>query len=401
MRKRRELDQKRFKISSENQTYLVEMIQSIKDIKLNNAERQKRWIWEGIQAKLLKFRIQSLALSQYQSLGSIAINQTKGILISYFSVRAVIDDEISFGAMMSIQYIVGMVSSPVESLIGFMQGYQDAKISVERINEIYEAASEEDIEREYLRVLPKCRTIELRNISFRYFGSGSELIFDQLNLKFYEGRTTAIVGPSGSGKTTILRLLMRFYSYESGDIFIGNKKLDSIDFSFWRDSCGCVLQENYIYSDTILRNIVIDDDFIDSERLEIAIRVSNLSGFIDNEPFGLNTKIGTSGKGISQGQRQRIMIARAVYKNPSYIFLDEATSSLDANNEKEIIENFHKFCVNRTVVIVAHRLSTVRYVDNIIVLDKGKVVEEGTHNDLVSLRGKYFELIKNQLELCD
>lgn len=399
MKYRRQLDEKRFKIASENQTYMVEMIQSIKDIKLNNAQKQKRWGWEALQAKLFKFKVESLALSQYQSIGSMAINQAKGILITYISAKAVIDGEITLGGMMAIQYIVGMVSNPVESLLEFMQSYQDAKISLERLNEIYEAEEEENIQNDYLTHLPDNKTIEIRNLTFRYFGAGNDPIFTKLNLTFPEGKTTAIVGTSGSGKTTIIKLLLRYYNPEEGEILIGGKKLDQIDFGLWRDSCGSVLQENYVYADTIERNIAINDEFADRELLNDAINVANMNEFIADEPFGLATKIGTAGKGISQGQRQRLMIARAVYKNPAYIFLDEATNSLDANNEKQIVEKLDQFFNNRTVIVVAHRLSTVKNADNIIVLEKGTVVEQGTHQELTALRGSYFELVKNQLEL--
>ncbi|WP_316820457.1 peptidase domain-containing ABC transporter [Pedobacter gandavensis] len=399
MKYRRELDHKRFKIASENQTYMIEMIQSVKDIKLNNAQKQKRWGWEALQGKLFKFKVQSLSLSQYQAIGSMAIDQAKSILITYISAKAVIDGEITLGGMMAIQYIVGMVSSPVGSLLGFMQSYQDAKISLERLNEIYETEEEENIQENYLTQLPDNKTIEIKNLTFRYFGAGNDPVFSKLNLTFPEGKTTAIVGTSGSGKTTILKLLLRFYDYEEGDIFVGGKKLNQIDFSLWRESCGSVLQDNYVYADTIERNIAINDEYPDKEKLNHAILIANLEEFISEQPFGLATKIGTGGKGISQGQRQRLMIARAVYKIPEFIFLDEATNSLDANNEKVIIENLDKFFKNRTVIVVAHRLSTVKNADNIIVIEKGEIMEQGTHIALTEKRGKYFELVKNQLEL--
>ncbi len=399
MKYRRELDHKRFKIASENQTYMVEMIQSMQDIKLNNAQKQKRWGWEALQAKLFKFKVESLALSQYQSVGSMAINQAKGILITYISAKAVIDGDITLGGMMAIQYIVGMVSNPVESLLGFMQSYQDAKISLERLNEIYETEEEEDFRKDYLTKLPEDRTIELRNLTFRYYGAGNEPVFSKLNLSFPSGRTTAIVGASGSGKTTILKLLLRYYNPEEGEILVGGKRLDQIDFSLWRDSCGSVLQENFVYADTIERNIAINDEFPNEEKVQNAVHIANMEEFIQDEPFGLATKIGTAGKGISQGQRQRLMIARAVYKDPAFIFLDEATNSLDANNEKQIVEKLDRFFDQRTVIVVAHRLSTVRNADNIIVLEKGEVVEQGTHSELTAKKGKYYELVKNQLEL--
>lgn len=399
MKYRRELDHRRFKISSENQTYMVEMIQSIKDIKLNNAQKTKRWGWEALQAKLFKFKIRSLALSQYQSAGSMAINQAKGILITFISAKAVIDGDITLGGMMAIQYIIGMISNPVEQFLGFMQSYQDAKISLERLNEIYETQEEEEVKRDYSNSLPQNRTIEVRNLTFRYYGAGNEPIFTHLNLSFPEGKTTAIVGASGSGKTTILKLLLRFYEYEEGEIVVGNRKLDQLSFNLWRDSCGFVLQDNFVYADTIEKNITINEEYPDEKRLEKAINIANLTEFVDEQPFGLATKIGTAGKGISQGQKQRLMIARAVYKEPDYLFFDEATNALDANNEKEIINKLNQFFEQRTVVVVAHRLSTVRNADNIIVLEKGEVVEQGNHEELTALKGKYYELVKNQLEL--
>lgn len=378
---------------------MVEMIQSVKDIKLNNAQKQKRWGWEALQAKLFKFRVESLALSQYQSIGSMAISQVQGILITYISAKAVIDGEITLGGMMAIQYIVGMISNPVMQLLGFMQSYQDAKISLERLNEIYETEDEESLQKDYLNHLPDNKTIEMRNVTFRYFGAGNEPIFNKLNLTFPQGKTTAIVGTSGSGKTTILKLLLRFYEYEGGEILVGGKNLNQLSFSAWRETCGSVLQDNYVYADTIERNIAVNDDMVDQEQLKRAIEIACLDDFVADQPFGLATKIGTSGKGISQGQGQRLMIARAVYKEPSFIFLDEATNSLDANNEKAIVENLDKFFKNRTVVVVAHRLSTVKNADNIIVLEKGEIVEQGTHQELTAKKGHYYELVKNQLEL--
>lgn len=399
MKYRKELDNKRFKISSENQTYMVEMIQSMKDIKLNNAQKQKRWGWETLQARLFKFKIKSLALSQYQSAGSMAINQIQGILITYISAKAVIDGQITLGGMMAIQYIVGMISNPVETLLSFMQSYQDAKISLERLNDIYGSNEEEDINKEYINSLPENKTIEIRDLTFRYYGAGNEPVLSKLNLIFPEGKTTAIVGMSGSGKTTILKLLLRFYDYEKGEILVGGKKLEQISIALWRDNCGSVLQDNYVYADTIEKNIAVNDEFPKEENITKAIKIANLEDFIIEQPYGLETKIGTAGKGISQGQRQRLMIARAVYKEPAFILLDEATASLDANNERYIIENLERFFRNRTVIVVAHRLSTVKNADNIIVLDKGQVIEQGTHNELTKKRGHYFELVKNQLEL--
>lgn len=399
MNPRRILDEQRFQIAAENQTYTVEMIQSIRDIKLNNAEKQKRWKWEALQARLFNFKVRSLTLSQYQTIGSMAINQAKGILITYISAKAVIDGEITLGSMMAIQYIVGMASQPVESILGFMGAYQDAKISLERLDEIYNAEEEEAINKEYLNELPKSKTIEIKDLTFGYFGAVGKPLFRNLNLVFPESKTTAIVGASGSGKTTILKLLLRFYNNEAGEILIGGKKLDRINFFTWRDRCGSVMQENYLYADTIENNIAVGEDYPDRSRIEQAIEIANLTDFIDEQPFGLDTKIGTAGKGVSQGQRQRLMIARAVYKNPDYLFLDEATNALDSENESQIMDKLNTFYTGRTVIIVAHRLSTVKNADNIIVLNNGEIVEQGNHEELTALRGFYFNLVKNQLEL--
>ncbi|MGV3761921.1 peptidase domain-containing ABC transporter [Parapedobacter sp.] len=399
LKRRRELDHKRFAIASDNQTHIVELVGAMQEIKLNNSERQKRWIWEGIQARLFKFKVKSLALSQYQQAGSMAINQLKGILITFMSAKAVIDGDLTLGGMVAIQYIVGMVSSPIEQLLGFIQSYQDAKISLERINEIYGEEDEEPVEREWLRDLPNDKGITLHNVTFRYPGAGNEPVLTDIDLTFPEGKTTAIVGMSGSGKTTILKLILRFYEPETGEIRVGQHKLDQIGFATWRDACGVVMQDGFIFADTIENNIAVGDGYPDSKKVEAAIRMANLGEFIEEQPFGLRTKIGVAGKGISQGQRQRLLIARAVYKDPQYILFDEATNALDANNERVIIDNLRGFLKNRTAIIVAHRLSTVSHADNIIVLDKGGVVEQGTHHELAAKRGEYYKLVKNQLEL--
>ena len=399
LKQRRELDHKRFAISSDNQTHIVELVGGMQEIKLNNSERQKRWMWEAIQARLFKFKVKSLALSQYQQAGSMAINQLKGILITFMSAKAVIDGDLTLGGMVAIQYIVGMVSSPIEQLLGFIQSYQDAKISLERINEIYGEEDEEPMEREWLRDLPNDKGIALQNVTFRYPGAGNDPVLTDINLAFPEGKTTAIVGMSGSGKTTILKLILRFYEPETGDIRIGQNKLNQIGFATWRDACGIVMQDGFIFADTIENNIAVGDEYPDRKKVEAAIRMANLEAFIEEQPFGLKTKIGTAGKGISQGQRQRLLIARAVYKDPQYILFDEATNALDANNERVIIDNLTGFLKDRTAIIVAHRLSTVSHADNIIVLDKGHVVEQGTHRELTAKRGEYYKLVKNQLEL--
>ncbi|GGC36240.1 ABC transporter ATP-binding protein [Parapedobacter defluvii] len=399
LKSRRELDHRRFAVASDNQTAIVELVEAMQEIKLNNAERQKRWLWEGIQARLFRFKVKSLALAQYQQAGSMAINQLKSILITFLSAKAVIDGDLTLGGMMAIQYIVGMVSSPIGQILGFIQSYQDAQISLERINEIYREPDEEPMENEWMRELPKDKSITLLGVTFRYPGAGNEPVLTDVDIRFPEGKTTAIVGMSGSGKTTILKLILRFFEPESGEIRVGQQKLAQIGFSSWRDQCGVVMQDGFIFADTIERNIAVGDEYPDPQRVNHAIRTANLQEFIEEQPFGLKTKIGVAGKGISQGQRQRLLIARAVYKNPRYILFDEATNALDANNERVIIDNLIGFLEGRTAIIVAHRLSTVSHADNILVLDKGRIVEQGTHWELTERRGEYYQLVKNQLEL--
>jgi len=399
LKRRRALDQKRFGISSDNQTVTVELIQSMQEIKLNNSEKQKRWIWETIQARLFKFKVASLALSQYQQAGAMAINQLKNIFITFISAKAVIDGDLTLGGMMAIQYVVGMVNSPIEQLLTFIQQYQDARISLERINEIFTQEDEEPPDRDWVQEIPKDRSLYLRNITFRYFGAGSEPVLRDISLDIPEGKTTALVGMSGSGKTTLLKLIMRFYKAEKGDIFLGSIKLDQVSHWVWRAGCGMVMQDGFIFADTIENNIAVGEEFPDVERVRYAVRMANLQDFIEEQPFGLKTKIGTAGKGISQGQRQRLLIARAVYKDPQFILFDEATNALDARNERVIIDNLKEFFIGRTVIVVAHRLSTVSHADNIVVLEGGVIAEQGTHVELVKLKGEYYRLVKNQLEL--
>lgn len=399
MKRRRELDNKRFDNSSSNQSNLVELIGGMQEIKLHNCEKQKRWQWENIQATLFKYSIKSLALSQYQSAGAMFINQGKNILITFISAKAVIEGDMTLGGMMAVQYIAGQLNSPIEQLLGLIQGFQDAKISMERLNEVHGMEDEEPVERSWIYTLPTNKTISITDLVFRYPGAGNDPVLENVSFQIPEGRTTAIVGKSGSGKTTILKLLLRFYKPEKGQIKIGESQLDQISFKGWRKQCGMVMQEGYIFSDTISGNIAVGDEYPSEEKLKHAMRIANIQEFIEGLPLGLNTKIGSGGNGISQGQKQRILIARAVYKNPQYIFFDEATNALDANNERMIMDNLQEFFTGRTVVVVAHRLSTVRYADNIIVLDKGRIIEQGTHFELTTLKGEYYGLVKNQLEL--
>jgi len=399
MKKRRELDFKRFQQASDNQSNLFQLITGMQEIKLNNCEKQKRWKWEHIQAKLFRVNIKGLALGQWQHVGSLLFSQTTNVLISFLSARLVIEGKMTLGMMMSVQYIVGQISAPVDQLIGFMQALQDAKISLERLGEIHKKDDEEPMDEMRLQTLPEKHSIRIQNLDFRYEGPHSALVLDAVDLDIPQGKITAIVGTSGSGKTTLVKLLLGFYPPTAGDIKIGEVSLNNINGKIWRSRCGAVMQDGFIFSDSIAENIGIGDEVIDKTKLMHAVKVANIQDFIETLPLAYNTKIGQEGSGLSQGQKQRILIARAVYKDPDFIFLDEATNALDANNESVIMKNLDDFFKGKTVIIVAHRLSTVKNADQIIVLEKGKIVEKGTHSELAQVRGKYYELVKNQLEL--
>ena len=399
LKRRRALNYKSFEVSAKNQSSIVQLVSGMQEIKLNNCEQQKRWEWEHIQARLFKFNVKNLALSQYQQGGSTFINEGTNLLITFLSAKSVIEGNLTLGGMMAVQYIIGQLNSPIQQFLGFIQGYQDAKISLERLNEIHQMEDEEPAGKEWNHELPENKSITINQLTFRYPGAGNEPVLQSIDLIIPQGKTTAIVGMSGSGKTTILKLLLRFYVPEKGEIKIGDQSLNTIGFKAWRSQCGTVMQDGFIFSDSIERNIAVGDEYPDKAKLRHAIKVANIQDFVDGLPLGLNTKIGAEGNGISQGQRQRILIARAVYKDPHYIFFDEATNALDANNERVIMDNLQEFFSGRTVVIVAHRLSTVSNADNIILLDNGRIVEQGTHYELTKLRGDYYRLVKNQLEL--
>lgn len=398
LRRRRDLDYKRFSQASANQSSLYQLITGMQEIKMNNCERQKRWEWEAIQAKLFRISIKGLALSQTQQAGAFFINETKNIIISFFAAKAVITGDMTLGMMLSVQYIIGQLNSPIGNLIGFIQSAQDAKISLERLGEIHNKEDEEDVNEQKLTLFPDNKDIVVDNLSFKYTGI-SELVIKDLSLHIPASKVTAIVGMSGSGKTTLIKLMLGFYPPTSGDILLGNISLSAYSNRAWRDKCGAVMQDGYIFSDTIAKNIAVSSDIIDKQRLMNAAKVANIQDFIMSLPLSYNTKIGAEGNGLSQGQKQRILIARAVYKNPEYIFFDEATNALDANNEKAIMENLQEFYKGKTVVVVAHRLSTVKNADQIVVLDQGRIVELGTHTSLVEKKGEYYKLVKNQLEL--
>lgn len=401
LKKRAELDYKRFDQSSDNQSSIYQLITGMQEIKLNGSERRRRWEWEAIQIKLFKISIKSLSLSQAQNTGGQFFNELKNILITFVAATAVIDGQLTLGMMLSVQYIIGQLNLPINNFITFIQTGQDAKISLERLAEIHSKDDEEKREEGLVKKITHDRTIKIRHLSFKYGGTASALVLDNLNFEIPEGKVTAIVGASGSGKTTLVKLLLKFYLPTVGEIVVGDVKLENTSTNFWRRNCGSVMQDGFLFGDTIVRNITESDSegFVDKQRLLDAVNVANIEEFIESLPLGYSTKIGSSGINISGGQKQRILIARAVYKNPSYIFFDEATSALDANNEKIIMGNLQKFYHGKTVLIIAHRLSTVKNADQIIVLDKGKVIERGNHEELSKRKGMYYSLVKNQLEL--
>ncbi len=440
LKKRKQLDYKRFEVAAKEQSITIQLVQGMQEIKLNGVEKTMRWSWEKLQAKLFKLNMKGLTLSQWQQTGAFFINEGKNIIITFFSAKAVIEGQMTLGSMLAVQYIIGQLNSPIEQMISFIQSLQNAKISINRLNEIHQLEDEEPVQKNLLRQLPPAFAMQLmggkdvhippglpgdgvadkvqfkalnrltptqtsspsikfNSISFTYPGAGNDPVLFDINLDIPKGKTTAIVGVSGSGKTTLLKLLLKFYEPQKGEIYIGDTNLSHISHKVWRSHCGVVMQESFIFSDTIARNIAVAQGEVDMEKLKHAVTVANIREFIESLPLGYNTKIGAEGNGISMGQKQRILIARAVYRNPEFIFFDEATNSLDANNENIIHQNLGDFFNGRTVVVVAHRLSSVKKADQIIVLTKGMITEKGTHQELVNLKGEYFRLVKNQLEL--
>ncbi|WP_291914391.1 peptidase domain-containing ABC transporter [Chitinophaga sp. CB10] len=397
LKKRKELDYKRFSQVSQEQSKVIELVNGMQEIKMHNAEKQMRWGWEFMQVKLFKIQIKALSLEQWQTVGSNFINQVKDIFVSFLAAKLVLDGNITLGMMLSVQYIIGQLNGPLIQLMDFVKQLQDAKISLERLGEIHNKEDEERPETQIPADLPE-QDIALDNVTFRYTGAGAP-VFENLSLRIPHRKTTAIVGASGSGKTTLLKLLMKFYEPGEGEIKIGNVQLQHVSARYWREQCGVVMQDGYVFNDTIARNIAVGRDDIDRRQLRQAVEVACIKDFVESLPLSYNSRIGNEGIGISGGQRQRLFIARAVYKAPEYLFFDEATSALDANTEKAIMGNLEAFLKGKTAVIIAHRLSTVKNADKIIVLDKGKVVEEGSHEELVALRREYYRLVKNQLEL--
>lgn len=400
LKKRKELDYKRFSVAAANQSNVYQLITGMQEIKLNNCEKQKRWEWERIQAKLFRVSVKGLMLNQNQQAGSVLINQIKNILISFIAAKAVVEGDMTLGMLVAVQYIIGHLNSPLNEFIGFIQAGQDAKISLERLGEIHNKnEEEEDVDLFKNYELPQNKDIRIQNLSFHYEGPKSPRVLNNINLHIPQNKITAIVGASGSGKTTLIKLLLGFYPPNEGRIEIGEIGLSQFSMEMWRSKCGVVMQDGFIFSDTISNNIAVGDDFVNKERLLQAVRIANIEDYIEGLPLRYNTKIGQEGVGLSQGQKQRILIARAVYKNPEFLYFDEATNALDANNEKVILKNLDEFYKGKTVITVAHRLSTVKNADQIVVLEKGEIIETGAHNDLVAKKGAYYNLVKNQLEL--
>lgn len=402
LRRRKNLDYKRFQSLKDSQDVLYEMIGGMKEIKLYNGEISRRWSWERLQVKLFKLNTSSLLLTQYQQAGFGFINQLKNIFITYISARETIEGNLTLGMMLSISYMIGQTNGPLLQLTGFLRAAQDAKLSIERLKEIHDKENEEVPSKVMLSNIADgeelAGDIRLENVSFTY-GSSSSKVLSNLSLVIPRSKVTAIVGASGSGKTTLLKLILKFYEPDHGRLNIGETNLSNVSPAAWRKNCGTVMQDGYIFADTIARNIAIDGRPIDKEKMIKAVEVANINEFIMSRPLNFSTKLGQNGSGISAGQKQRLLIARAVYKDPAYILFDEATSALDADNEKIIMENLEHFFSGKTVIIIAHRLSTVKHADQIVVLDKGKIIEMGSHSELISLQGKYLHLIKNQLEL--
>ena len=399
LRRRRKLDYMRFQESSSNQSNLVQLINGMQEIKLNNCEKQKRWEWERIQVKLYNVRIKGLTLSQTQEVGGTFIDQTKNVVISFLAASAVINGDMTLGMMTALQYIIGQLNAPISQFIQFVQASQDAKISLERLNEIHSREDEDPEDKVKIREVRPDADIEFKNVLFQYEGPHSEKVLNDINLRIPHNRVTAIVGASGSGKTTLLKLILGFYEPVEGALLLSDKPLNKYNMGEWRRHCGVVMQEGFVFSDTIENNIVVSDERSDRKRLKEALKIANIEDFVESLPLGLQTKIGAEGHGLSTGQKQRLLIARAAYKNAPYLLFDEATNALDANNEKVIMDNLKALFKGKTVVIVAHRLSTVKDADNIVVLNQGQIVEEGTHQQLVKQRGYYYELVHNQLEL--
>lgn len=399
LKRRAIIDYKKFQQNSKNQSKIIELLNGMQEIKLNNAEKQKRWEWESLQISLFKINSKGLALAQFQNTGSSFINELKNIILTFIAAKLVISGSITLGMMLSISYIIGQLNLPLNEMVNFLLNYHDAKLSFNRLDEIHQLRDEYDERNELIEVENLYSDIIVKDLSYKYDKLSSNNVLNNINLSIKRNSIIAIVGSSGSGKTTLMKLLLKFYTPDNGTICLGDQNLEYIDPVLWRERCGVVQQDGYIFSDTILNNIAVGVEKIDMIKINTAIRIANIYEFINTLPLKLNTKIGLEGVGLSMGQKQRILIARSIYKNPDFLFFDEATSALDATNEAVINKNLQEVFTNKTVFIIAHRLSTVKNADNIIVLENGTIVESGKHNELVDLKGVYFELIKNQLEL--
>ena len=399
LNRRKTLDYELFEKQSVNNTKTYQFITFMQEIKLQDCEQRRRWEWEDVQADLFDVQMKSLKLQQKQEAGSILINEVKNIVITVVAAAAVIQGSMTLGMMLAVQYIIGQLNSPVEQLMKFIYSLQDVRISLERINEIHELKNEESTERQLTVPGKEGKDLKFENVSFKYDPHNPQWTLEGINFTIPYGKTTAIVGASGSGKTTLLKLMLGYYPVQQGDLRIGDANIDRYDMKWWRRKCGVVMQDGVIFSESIARNIAVDDGEMSFDRLKNAVELANVRNFAKRLPLSYSTKIGPDGVGLSQGQKQRILIARAIYKNPQYIFLDEATNALDAENERVIVENLHDFYLGRTVVVVAHRLSTVKDADQIIVMDKGRIAEIGNHASLVKKQGVYYNLVKNQLEL--
>jgi ATP-binding cassette subfamily B protein len=383
---------------SKENNKVFEIMTGIEDIKISNSMRQKRWEWEKIQSALYKLKIKSLTITQIQNIGSAIFKQGTTILITFLAAKNVMDGNISLGTMFAITMIVGQLSSPLEQLHELVTSWQDARLGMERINDVLIQKDEDPEEQLVIEKIPDREDIVLENVTFRYGSDKAEPVLKNISFTIPSGKVTAIVGASGSGKTTLMKLLLRFYDPGKGTIFLGETDFRNLHHGEWREKCGVVMQDGRMFSGTIADNIAMGKEK-DEKAIIKAATITNINGFINSLPKGYMTEIGAEGVPLSAGQEQRILLARAVYKNPSYLFLDEATSSLDANNEKIVIENLEHFFEGRTVVVVAHRLSTVKFADQLIVLDQGKIVETGSHFELTYKKGAYYNLVKNQLEL--
>lgn len=399
MKSRALLDHQRFKKMSATNSKLIQIVNGMQEIKLTQSELNRRWEWENLQAGLFHLRVKGLTLLQYQSAGATLINEVTNILITIVSATTVIRGEMTLGMMLAVQFIIGQMNVPVQQIIYFFRISQDARLSLDRLSEVHYMDDEETEPESKVRKMPGRKDIFINNLSYQYEGPRSPWALKEIDLAIKENSITAIVGTSGSGKTTLLKMILGFYKPVTGEILVGDTRLENISLRTWRKKVGAVMQDGYIFADTIAVNIAPGDEEIDEEKLYRAAEIANIRGFIESLPLGYNTKVGINGHGLSEGQKQRLLIARVVYKNPEILVFDEATNSLDANSEKVIVENLRSFYKGKTVIIVAHRLSTVRDADKIVVLDNGHIVETGTHNDLIGKRGAYYNLVKNQLEL--